>query len=603
MGGTEPSPCHSSGLKEQRPGASDALAAAMRSHRHRQRPRSIIPIPLAVCIGASSFAACAPDGDTPTSSIQQLVSQVNVPTQRATCQTPAAEDLEPHLDFTSAMDGGFQVLESRGCDAEPPGGEPPGNGPPPLPDGGVPPPPDGGEPPPPDGGGPPPSPPVLNPILFPFENELGRAAQHFLADNGDPLVDPAPGTNGRHCGTCHADDNQWGTTPAFIQRRFDEGLAFVGQCPQFPTNEAAASNDELEPIFRTLDGANSPLADVSTPEARRRAYSMLLGRAVIRIGLPVPADAEFDLVAVDDPYGFASANELSLFRRTPQMANLRFNTTVMWDGRETVPCETLTTSLRQQATNATTGHAQGSSPPERFIARVVSGELGTYVAQAIDARAGQLNKDGAHGGPTYLAQLPFYWGINAFGTKDPRGRPYSREVFDLYEAWRHLPADSTTNRARAQIAAGERIFNTRRFVVRGVSGFNDELGRPVVAATCGACHNTPNVGTSSEGRLMDIGVSDAKQRTPDLPLYTFRRRGSGELVRTSDPGQALVTKKWAHMNRFKVPNLRALSGRAPYMHNGSASTLEDAVDYHDRRFGIHLTPREKAALVAFLGAL
>ena len=32
----------------------------------------------------------------------------------------------------------------------------------------------------------------------------------------------------------------------------------------------------LDPIFRTNDGSNSPNADVSTVEARRRAYSMLL---------------------------------------------------------------------------------------------------------------------------------------------------------------------------------------------------------------------------------------------------------------------------------------------------------------------------------------
>ena len=48
---------------------------------------------------------------------------------------------------------------------------------------------------------------------------------------------------------------------------------------------------------------------------------------------------------------------------------------------------------------------------------------------------------------------------------------------------------------------------------------------------------------------------------------------------------------------------RALSGRAPYLHDGSAPTLEAAVDYHDRRFAIQLSPEEKAALVAFLSAL
>jgi cytochrome c peroxidase len=51
------------------------------------------------------------------------------------------------------------------------------------------------------------------------------------------------------------------------------------------------------------------------------------------------------------------------------------------------------------------------------------------------------------------------------------------------------------------------------------------------------------------------------------------------------------------------PILRALAARAPYFHNGSASTLEDAVDFYDTRFNIGLTRQEKADLLAFLNAL
>ena len=57
----------------------------------------------------------------------------------------------------------------------------------------------------------------------------------------------------------------------------------------------------LDPIFRTNDGSNSPNADVSTEAARRSAYSMLLTRGVIRVGIGIPAGGEFELVAVDDP--------------------------------------------------------------------------------------------------------------------------------------------------------------------------------------------------------------------------------------------------------------------------------------------------------------
>jgi len=71
----------------------------------------------------------------------------------------------------------------------------------------------------------------------------------------------------------------------------------------------------------------------------------------------------------------------------------------------------------------------------------------------------------------------------------------------------------------------------------------------------------------------------------------------------TDIGRAMVTGKWSDVGKFKGPILRGLAARAPYFHNGSAATLEDAVDFYDTRFHIGLTKREKADLVAFLNAL
>src|SRR5436309_10809064 len=87
------------------------------------------------------------------------------------------------------------------------------------------------------------------------------------------------GTNGRSCASCHQPSDGWTITPAHVQARFD-------------------ATDGLDPIFRTNDGSNSPFADVSSTEARRAAYSMLLSKGLIRVGIGVPANAEFALVAV-----------------------------------------------------------------------------------------------------------------------------------------------------------------------------------------------------------------------------------------------------------------------------------------------------------------
>ncbi|MGE5049896.1 MAG: hypothetical protein ACM3PC_15055, partial [Deltaproteobacteria bacterium] len=72
---------------------------------------------------------------------------------------------------------------------------------------------------------------------------------------------------------------------------------------------------------------------------------------------------------------------------------------------------------------------------------------------------------------------------------------------------------------------------------------------------------------------------------------------------TTDPGRALITGKWADRNRFKGPVLRGLAARAPYFHNGSARSLDDAVEFYDTRFAIGFTAQEKSDLVAFLRSL
>jgi cytochrome c peroxidase len=87
------------------------------------------------------------------------------------------------------------------------------------------------------------------------------------------------GTNGRTCNTCHRIEDAWSINPPDLQNRFSK-------------------TNGTDPVFRTVDGSNSPLADVSTTQAKKKAYSMLLNKGVIRIGKGIPANAEFTLVGV-----------------------------------------------------------------------------------------------------------------------------------------------------------------------------------------------------------------------------------------------------------------------------------------------------------------
>jgi hypothetical protein len=405
------------------------------------------------------------------------------------------------------------------------------------------------------------------------------------------------GTNGRSCETCHRQDSAWSITPTVVQALF-------------------VASGGTDPIFRTVDGSNSPMADVSTRAARRTAYSMLLDRGVIRVGIGIPADAEFVLADVDDPYHFASAAELSLFRRPLPSTNLAYLTGIMWDGRETqapfLPPmhagqdrDALNAALVKQASDATMGHAQGIDPTPEQLADIVAFESGLTTAQIRDDVAGLLNEGDAIGGPRILANQRFYVGINDTLGADPTGALFDPDSMGLFGAWANADAgdQSAKAKARAAIARGEALFNQKPLTITGVAGLNDALGNPAIPGTCSTCHNAPNVGNHTVGLPLDIGIADASRRTPDMPLYTLRNKATGETVQTTDPGLALITGKWADIGKFKGPVLRGLAARPPYFHNGSAARLEDVVDFYDTRFSMNLDAQEKQDLVAFLKAL
>jgi hypothetical protein len=441
------------------------------------------------------------------------------------------------------------------------------------------------------------------PSMLPFANTTGVAATFSTIGKVD-LTGPffeSLGTNGRACVSCHQPGAGWTVTPQNIQARFD-------------------ATDGTDPIFRTNDGSNSPTADVSTLEARRAAYSMLLRKGLIRIGIGIPQNAEFDLVSVDDPYRFASASELSLFRRPLPSTNLRFLSTVMWDGRETFKdaasqdCILGTTNcfaslhfnLADQSNAATTGHAQAAQPLTTAQREAIVGfETTLFTAQVFDREAGELTARRALGGPQQLSQQDFYFGSNDVVSGDYRtGALFNPTVFKLYDAWNTVDrggADGSRAEARRAVARGETLFNTKPIQITGVKGLNDDLNVAVLQGTCTTCHDTPSAGNHSIPAPLDIGLTDVTRRTSDLPLYTLRHKQAPfETIQTTDPGRALITGKWKDVGRFKGPILRALATRAPYFHNGSASDLGAAVDFYNQRFGIGLTDDEKDDLVAFL---
>jgi hypothetical protein len=435
---------------------------------------------------------------------------------------------------------------------------------------------------------------TLIPNMVRFIDQHGEFAS-FSFQGGIDTTNPFfqdLGSNGRRCVTCHQPNNGWTVTPDKLRERFIETRGH-------------------DPIFRPIDGAGCPTANIATLEARRRAYSLLLDKGLIRVGMMVPDSAEFTVLHIDNPYGCNRTDEVSVYRRPLPTANIGYLSTVMWDGRETFKGQTIVEDLEHQAMDATLIHAEAKqAPTQEQRQQIVDFELQLFAAQVRDRHAGELSHDGPQGGPFYLANTEYFPGINDPLGLNPTGKAFSPRIFTLYETWLNEPRDYRDPRgaARGAVARGEELFNTLPIAITGVAGLNDvplQDGKvhPTINGFCGTCHDSPNIGHHSVPAPLNIGLTDETRRTTDLPLITLMNKATGTVIRVSDPGRALVTGKWADIGKFKGPILRALPTRAPYFHNGSAAGLIDVVNFYDTRFDLQLSDSQKADLVAFLRTL
>ena len=106
--------------------------------------------------------------------------------------------------------------------------------------------------------------------------------------------------------------------------------------------------------------------------------------------------------------------------------------------------------------------------------------------------------------------------------------------------------------------------------------------RTFLSVGCMVCHTGPLVGGSSFAKLGAV-IAWPNQ---------------------ADTGRMRVTSDVRDRMMFKVPTLRNVSRTAPYFHDGSAATLDDAVKaMGHHQLGIELTAREVQSIVSWLRAL
>lgn len=127
-----------------------------------------------------------------------------------------------------------------------------------------------------------------------------------------------------------------------------------------------------------------------------------------------------------------------------------------------------------------------------------------------------------------------------------------------------------------------------------------------------------NAMTANQVRGYDVFVNKAKcdqcHEGINFTTNAYHNLGVGTDRPNPDEGRSAITKNPADWGAFKTPTLREIANTAPYMHDGSLTTLRDVVDYYDKGGlpnknldekikPLHLTEQNKNDLVDFLKAL
>jgi cytochrome c peroxidase len=167
-----------------------------------------------------------------------------------------------------------------------------------------------------------------------------------------------------------------------------------------------------------------------------------------------------------------------------------------------------------------------------------------------------------------------------------------RQIPVYVEAFRAaFPGDAslTYDNVGRAIGAFERNLVTPSRWDQYLAGNKRALTAPEVAGLklftdlgCMTCHTGEFVGGSM---FQKVGVASAWPNQNDLGRYEVTKLDSDRML-------------------FKVPSLRDVAKTAPYFHDGSAKTLEDAVQMMARhQIGEELADSDVKSIVSWLGAL
>ena len=263
-----------------------------------------------------------------------------------------------------------------------------------------------------------------------------------------------------------------------------------------------------------------------------------------------------------------------LTRHTPSLLNVRYATTLFWDGRSS--------DLAAQARSPLLGPAEHGLADEAAIGQIVRHN------------------------PAYTTTFE-----RLLGT-----RPIDLSVREVTQA---LAAYERTlvagNSPFDRYAYGHEAEAMTPAAVRGLTLFRGK-------AQCEACHR---IGTSSalftDGDFHMSPLPVPASALSELGTLTkkveqLRKDGAMDALSAlivTDPGVAalgrfVVTLDPKDIGRFKTASLRNVAVSGPYMHDGSISALPQAIELElytrsSQRYPLILTQDERADLLEFLKAL
>jgi len=262
----------------------------------------------------------------------------------------------------------------------------------------------------------------------------------------------------------------------------------------------------------------------------------------------------------------------SLSRNAPSLLDVAWRPALFHDGRES----SLVEQAWQPLLNA---DEMGNASIDDVLARIRS--LHDYAGRFENAFGGAPASKRTVG----AALAAFETSLVSSGSR-----------FDRWRFGGDASALSPLEQRGFQVFVGEGRCNACHRVDERFALFTD--GRYHVTGA-GAASGRRFVVTLSSGVVTELGESDLASLRGEEP---------------ADPGRFGVTRDPADRHAFRTPMLRNVARTAPYMHDGSISTLEAVIDFYDRGGGaiagrspllkpLGLADEDKRALVAFLHTL